>query len=119
LNQINILFRDWRENAVYDIDTHVIDHLAGTHALLDVSEPYLLLSGYRTAKTNRMLSNRIRDVAKKSLHMEGKAADIRLSSRTPSDVRRAAASFDCGGIGHYPGRRFTHIDCGPQRSWTG
>ncbi len=56
--------------------------MAAAHNLLDVSEPYMLLSGYRSAQTNAMLRSRGSGVARNSLHMQGEAADLRLSSRS-------------------------------------
>ncbi len=119
VEEINFFMRDWRENAVKSVDPRTIDIVAATHNLLDVSEPYLLLSGYRTPATNAMLRRRSRRVAKHSLHMEAKAADLRLATRSVSQISKAALSCKAGGVGKYYGSNFVHMDCGDIRTWRG
>ena len=111
--------RDWRTDQAISIDTRTLDIMAASHNLLDVNEPYMLLSGYRSPQTNAMLRSRSRGVAKNSLHMEGKAADLRLSSRSVSQVFRAATACKAGGVGKYSRSNFVHMDCGVVRTWGG
>ncbi len=115
LTEINYIFRDWRQNQIKAIDTRTIDIMAAAHNLMDTSEAYQLLSGYRSPKTNRSL----RGTAKKSLHMKGQAADLRLSSRSVTQMARAATSCSAGGVGRYYGSNFVHMDCGDVRTWRG
>ena len=117
VDEISLIMRDWRRDEVKDIDLRTIDIMAATHRLLDTSEPFQLLSGYRSAKTNAMLRRRSRSVAKKSLHITGQAADLRLSSRSVRQLARAARSCQAGGVGSYSRSRFVHMDCGPVRTW--
>ncbi len=117
MNEINVFFRDWRRNEVHAIDNRTLDIIAATHRLVDVREPFMLLSGYRSPATNAMLRARSRGVAKHSLHLQGQAADLRLNSRSVSQVARAAAACSAGGVGKYSRSNFTHIDCGNVRSW--
>lgn len=117
LREINFFFRDWRRNEVKQIDNRTIDIIAATHNLVDASDPFLLLSGYRSPATNAMLRARSSGVARNSLHLQGKAADLRLNSRSVSQVARAAASCGAGGVGRYSGSNFTHVDCGVIRTW--
>ena len=117
LTEINYFMRDWRDDETISMDARTIDILAASHSLLDVNEPYLLLSGYRTAHTNALLRSRSRGVAKNSLHMRGQAADTRLKSRSVSQIARAAASCSAGGVGRYSKSNFVHMDCGAVRSW--
>ncbi|WP_193141126.1 MULTISPECIES: YcbK family protein [unclassified Meridianimarinicoccus] len=119
LKEINHFMRDWRENKATKIDTRTIDIMAASHTLLDIDEPYLLLSGYRTPRTNAMLRKGTRGVAKKSLHMSGQAADLRLKSRSVSQMSKAAQSVSAGGVGRYYRSNFVHMDCGPIRTWNG
>ncbi|WP_299842730.1 DUF882 domain-containing protein [uncultured Roseovarius sp.] len=119
VKEISMFMRDWRTNDIKHIDIRTIDILAASHNLLDVSEPYMLLSGYRSPKTNSMLRSRSRGVAKNSRHMKGEAADLRLSSRSVSQMFRAAVSCHAGGVGKYSRSNFVHMDCGPVRSWGG
>lgn len=115
--EINHFMRDWRTNDVTNIDLRTIDIMAAAHNLLDVSEPYLLLSGYRSPKTNAMLRSNSGGVARNSLHMVGQAADLRLASRSVGQMARAAAACRAGGVGSYSGSNFVHMDCGPVRNW--
>ncbi len=117
VQEIHWFMRDWRTNDVKGIDLRTIDIMAASHNLLDVSEPYMLLSGYRSPKTNAMLRARSSGVAKNSLHLKGQAADLRLASRSVNQMARAAASCRAGGVGRYSGSNFVHMDCGPVRSW--
>ena len=117
MSEINVFFRDWRRNEVHAIDNRTIDIIAATHRLVDVREPFLLLSGYRSPATNAMLRARSSGVAKHSLHLEGQAADLRLNSRSVGQVARAAAACSAGGVGKYSRSNFTHVDCGNVRSW--
>lgn len=119
LDEINYFFRDWRQNEIKKIDPRTLDILAASHAILDVTEPYLLLSGYRTPKTNAMLRRRSRGVAKNSLHMKGQASDVRLKSRSVSQMAKAAKACAAGGVGTYYRSNFVHMDCGPVRTWKG
>tara|TARA_B100000925_G_scaffold56937_1_gene37623 strand:+ start:2982 stop:3587 length:606 start_codon:yes stop_codon:yes gene_type:complete len=119
LEEISYFMRDWRRNEVKSIDIRTIDLIAASHNLLNTDEPYTLLSGYRSAKTNAMLRRRSRSVARHSLHMTGQAADVRLSSRSVKQVFKAAAKCSGGGVGRYYRSGFVHIDCGPLRTWRG
>jgi uncharacterized protein YcbK (DUF882 family) len=96
-----------------------VDIMAASHRLMDVSEPYMLLSGYRSPATNAMLRSQSGGVARNSLHMKGQAADLRLESRSTSQMARAAATCAAGGVGRYSRSNFVHMDCGPVRSWGG
>jgi uncharacterized protein YcbK (DUF882 family) len=119
LTEVDHFFRDWRIDRSHRIDTRTLDILAAAHNLLDVNEPYLLLSGYRSPETNAMLRQRSRGVARNSRHMVGQAADVRLSNRSVSQVARAAIACNAGGVGRYSRSDFTHMDCGPVRTWGG
>lgn len=119
VKEVNFFMRDWRTNDVVTIDLRTVDIMAAAHNLLDVSDPYLLLSGYRSPKTNAMLRARSSGVAKKSLHMEGKAADLRLQSRSVRQMANAASACHGGGVGKYSRSNFVHMDCGPVRTWGG
>ena len=119
LKEINYFMRDWRNDAIVKMDPRNVDIVAAAHRLLDVSEPYMLLSGYRSPATNAMLRSKSRGVAKNSLHMKGQAADLRLKSRSVKQMAKAAEACSAGGVGHYYGSNFVHMDCGPVRSWGG
>lgn len=117
LNEINIFMRDWRTGQAIGIDPRMIDVAAASHRLLQTNEPYMMLSGYRSPKTNAMLRSQSSGVARNSLHMSGKAADLRLKSRSVAQMTRAAQSCNAGGVGRYSRSNFVHMDCGPVRHW--
>lgn len=117
LQEITHFMRDWRVDKTMEIDTRTIDIMAASHSLLDVTEPYMLLSGYRSPETNAWLRSRSSGVAKNSLHMRGEAADLRLKNRSVGQVYAAARACNAGGVGKYTGSGFTHMDCGPVRTW--
>ncbi|GAA0301451.1 YcbK family protein [Rhodovulum strictum] len=117
VREINHFMRDWRNDQTVSMDLRNLDIMAAAHRLLDVDEPYMLLSGYRSPQTNAMLSARSGGVAKNSLHMKGQAADLRLKSRTVGQMARAASVCKAGGVGTYSSSNFVHMDCGPVRTW--
>jgi uncharacterized protein YcbK (DUF882 family) len=119
VKELNYFMRDWRTDQVKLIDTRTLDIMAASHNLLEVNEPYMMLSGYRSPATNAMLRRRSRGVAKNSLHMNGQAADLRLTTRTVSQVSRAAKACNAGGVGRYSRSNFTHMDSGAVRTWVG
>ncbi len=117
LKEINYFMRDWRSDETKSMDARTVDIMAASHSLLDVREPYMLLSGYRSPATNAMLRSRSSGVAKNSLHLKGQAADLRLKSRSVSQMAKAAAACAAGGVGRYSKSDFVHMDCGAVRSW--
>ncbi len=119
IKEINYFMRDWRNDLIKEIDPRTVDIMAASHNLLDVNEPYMMLSGYRSPQTNAMLRRRSRGVAKNSLHMRGQAADLRLASRSVNQMAKAALACQAGGVGKYRRSNFVHMDCGQVRSWNG
>ena len=115
LKEINHFMRDWRTDDTMTMDPRTVDIMAASHRLLDVSEPYMLLSGYRSPRTNAMLRSKSGGVAKNSLHLKGQAADLRLKSRSVGQMARAAEACASGGVGRYSGSNFVHMDFGPVR----
>ena len=119
MKEITRFMRDWRTNDIKTIDPRTVDIAAASHRLLDTSEPYMLLSGYRSPATNAMLRARSGGVARNSLHMRGMAADLRMKSRSVGQIYSAALSCRAGGVGKYARTDFVHMDCGNIRSWQG
>ena len=117
LSAFNHILRDWREDRATEMDPNVLDILTACHRLLGSSEPYQVLSGYRTAKTNTMLRRRSRGVARNSYHTKGQAIDIRLKTRSVEQIAKAGLSLKTGGVGRYSRSSFVHLDSGPVRSW--
>ncbi len=119
LQEISYFMRDWRQDESVDYDRRNIDILAAAHNLMETSEPYQLLSGYRSPATNAMLRSRNRGVASNSYHTRAMAADVRLKSRTVTQMSGAGLACGAGGVGKYYGSNFVHMDCGPVRDWRG
>jgi uncharacterized protein YcbK (DUF882 family) len=117
LHQLNYIFRDHYSGAVTTIDPKLFDFLFAIHQHIQSTEPFHLISGYRTKKTNEWLRRRNRNVSKRSLHIRGKAADIRLPEHKLKILRRAAYQLREGGVGYYPRSNFVHVDVGKVRFW--
>ncbi len=119
LDEVNYFMRDWRNDQVIDINLRTIDIMTAAHNLMETSEPYTLLSGYRSPETNAMLRRRSSGVARNSRHIRGEAADLQLQSRSVTQMFNAARSCNAGGVGRYSRSNFVHMDCGPVRTWGG
>lgn len=117
LSAFNHILRDWRESSVIEIDRRALDILSACHDLLDCSEPYTVVSGYRTQKTNNMLRRRARGVARNSYHTKGMAIDVAMKTRSVGQIAGAGLSLNRGGVGRYSRASFVHLDSGPVRSW--
>jgi uncharacterized protein YcbK (DUF882 family) len=118
-DEISYFMRDWRSGKVKLIDNRTVDIIAASHQLLDSDAAFSMLSGYRTAATNRALRARSSSVARNSLHVKGQAADLRLQGRSVTQIARAAISCNAGGVGKYRRANFVHMDCGDIRTWNG
>jgi uncharacterized protein YcbK (DUF882 family) len=117
LARIDWLLRDFRSGEASAIDPRLLDQL---HALATVTgsrRPFEVISGYRSQTTNDALRRRGGGVAAHSLHMEGRAIDIRLADVSLADLRDAAVSLAEGGVGFYPQSQFVHVDTGSVRRW--
>lgn len=119
VREVNKFMRDWRTGEAIQMDLRTIDIMSAALNLMETNEPYLLLSGYRSPKTNAMLRSKSSGVARNSLHMRGQAADLRLQGRSTVQMANAALACRAGGVGRYGGSNFVHMDCGPVRSWRG
>lgn len=115
LRSLDWALRDFHTNTAHPIDPRLLDLLVALQQKLDVEEPFLLTSGYRTPETNARLV--AEGAAVNSLHMQGQAADISLRGRSLGQLHRAALSLRGGGVGYYPAHDFIHVDVGPIRTW--
>ena len=116
---VNHVLRDFRTGEEHDIEPALLDLLVALSGRTGVSAPYEVISGFRSAATNAMLHAESSQVAPKSLHMEGKAIDIRVAGMNLDYLHRAALSLGAGGVGFYPVSGFIHVDVGRVRSWAG
>ena len=117
LTQVNSFLRDFRTGDVHPIDPGVLDTLFELRARAGRDEPFHVISGYRSPTTNAMLRERSAGVAQHSLHMEGRAIDIRLPGFPTQRLRQLALDMQRGGVGFYPSSDFVHLDTGPVRAW--
>ncbi len=117
LTDINKLLRDHRTNDIAAIDPQLLTLLDRVTTLVSPGDTLHVISGYRSPLTNHALADQSDGVAKHSLHMEGKAIDIRIPGRNLSWLRDSALSLKGGGVGYYPNSQFVHIDTGRIRSW--
>ena len=117
LAKINYILRDHRTQEVAQIDHQLIDMLHNLHSLTESNAPFEIISGYRSAKTNQALRKSTLGVAKRSLHMQGKAIDVRLPDIELKKLRDVAISLDAGGVGYYANSGFIHLDTGKPRNW--
>jgi uncharacterized protein YcbK (DUF882 family) len=117
LQSINWFLRDYRNNMTHTIDPHLLDLIHVLHQMVRSAEPFHVISGYRSAQTNAMLHERSGAVAKHSMHIEGRAIDIRLPGLGLKYLQEAALSLKAGGVGYYPSDDFVHVDTGPVRRW--
>lgn len=118
LTALNRFLRDHYTGEIGIIDPQLFDLLHHLQLTLDCTEPFHVISGYRCPATNLNLHNtRGGGVAKHSLHMDGKAIDIRLPEVSLTDVRDAALSLRLGGVGYYQRDQFVHVDTGRVRHW--
>lgn len=117
LSEINHILRDHRANEVYEIDASLIDLLHALQVTTGSKAPFHIISAYRSPQTNEKLRQQTNGVAKRSLHMQGKAIDFRLPDVELRHLRDAAISLEAGGVGFYAKSNFIHVDIGKPRSW--
>jgi len=118
LRRIDRLLRDTRTGDTHPIDPALLDQLHRVVALTGTRVPFQVISGYRSERTQALLRRGGGGgVARRSLHLEGRAIDVRLADVPLADLRDAARSLAAGGVGFYPGQAFVHLDTGRVRNW--
>lgn len=118
LGALDRFLRDHYSGSVGRIDPLLFDLLHRVHRALGADGPFEVISGYRDATTNAVLcETRAGGVARHSLHMEGRAIDVRLPGVALADLRDAARALRAGGVGFYLRDRFVHLDTGRVRAW--
>ena len=117
LNAFDYLLRDHRTDEVLSIDRHLFDQLHRLKTLVGSNQPFQVISGFRSARTNAMLARRSGGVSRRSYHQFGMAIDIRLPGTDLGVLRDAALSMKAGGVGYYRRSNFVHLDTGRARFW--
>jgi uncharacterized protein YcbK (DUF882 family) len=117
LQQVNHVLRDFRTNEVHAIDPALLDVLFDLRTKVGSDRAFHVISAYRSPQTNEMLRRSSNGVAEHSMHMLGKAIDIRLESFPTARLAEVARSLKRGGVGYYPASDFVHVDTGRVRYW--
>ena len=119
LANLQHLLRDHRSGAQHPIDARLYDLLADLADAAGVDPRYEIISGYRSPASNARLHERSDGVAVKSLHLEGRAIDVRLRGVPTARLGAIAREAARGGVGTYGKSAFVHVDTGRVRAWYG
>jgi uncharacterized protein YcbK (DUF882 family) len=97
LADINLIMRDHRTGEIKSIDIRLLDLLYEIAMKLEAEQPFHVISGYCSPKTNILLRKRGRATAKSSFHMLGKAVDVSLPECRLSLLHKVARDLRSGG----------------------
>ena len=119
LESVDHLLRDFRTGDVHRMDPGLLDILCSLKDRSGSDEPFQVICGYRSPRTNAMLRGRsaASGVAEHSLHLEGQAIDIRLGGVHTLKLAELARGLQRGGVGYYAASDFVHVDTGRVRQW--
>lgn len=119
LRQMNVFLADWRTKEPTKMDPALFDLLWEVYQEVGATQPYNIVSSYRSPKTNAMLRAKSSGVAENSQHMRGKAMDVFIPGVNLAKLRATAMKHQVGGVGYYPtsGSPFVHMDTGNVRAW--
>ena len=115
MEEIDRHLRDFRTGDIHHIDPRLLDLLHFVRQELGTSQPFHVISGYRSPETNQSLRRAGHGVAGNSFHTQGMAIDVRVPGRDPGKLRRIALRQKSGGVGFYRRLGFVHLDVGPVR----
>jgi uncharacterized protein YcbK (DUF882 family) len=120
LAKLDHVLVDHRSGEVHAMDPQLFDQLVDLAAAAGVEPCYEIISGYRSPESNsKMAAKPGSGVSKKSLHMQGRAMDVRLKGVSVEKLRDLALAAKRGGVGYYQRSQFVHIDTGSFRTWIG
>ena len=117
LHAVNWILRCHYTNQQTIMDVNTIEYLSLVDKRLGGGNEIHIISGYRSPAYNSLLLSNKQQVAKHSLHLEGRAIDIAIPGINLGTVRHTAVALQLGGVGYYPGEGFVHIDSGNIRTW--
>jgi uncharacterized protein YcbK (DUF882 family) len=117
LARLKTFLRDHRTGDEHEIDPTLYDLLNDLRLATGTRSPFQVISGYRSQRTNTMLRVHGSGVSRGSLHLKGRAIDIRLADVDTAKLRDAALELGRGGVGYYPTSDFVHVDTGRVRRW--
>jgi uncharacterized protein YcbK (DUF882 family) len=119
LSAIEVLLRDFRTGERHSIDPSLMDYLVEVAHALGVDPAFTVISGYRSPATNAQLREKSTGVAQRSLHMQGRAIDVRIIGVDCAALAAGALNLKRGGVGYYRASDFVHLDTGAFRTWKG
>jgi uncharacterized protein YcbK (DUF882 family) len=119
LSSIESCLRDFRTGQRHVIDPSLMDYLVEVAHALGVDPAFSVISGYRSPQTNAYLHEKSTGVAQHSLHMEGRAIDVRVAGIECASLAAHALDLKRGGVGYYRASDFVHLDTGAFRTWKG
>jgi uncharacterized protein YcbK (DUF882 family) len=119
LSAIEVLLRDFRTGERHPIDPKLMDYLVEVARAAGADPKFSVISGYRSPQTNAQLREKSTGVAQRSLHMEGRAIDVRMSGVDCASLAAHAQDLKRGGVGYYRASDFVHVDTGAFRTWRG
>ena len=117
LATLNSFLRDFRTGDEHAIDPALFDILNDLRLATGARSPFQVISAYRSPRTNALLREKSHGVAMGSLHLQGRAIDVRLADVGTASLRDAALELQRGGVGYYSGPDFVHVDTGRVRRW--
>ena len=117
LKELNWVLRCHYTGQVLDMDKDMLEFVNLVDKRFGGRNEILVISGYRSPEYNKLLINEGRHVVKNSLHLAGKAIDIRISGVDLSKLRDEALNLKLGGVGYYKQSNFVHLDSGRFRIW--
>ena len=117
LHRLDYVLRCHFTDEVAPIDIRVIEFLSAVDQALNGDREIHVISGFRSSAYNNWLLRHTSGVATRSLHLEGRAIDVRFPGVPLREVRRVALAVGGGGVGYYPTSDFVHLDSGRVRSW--
>jgi uncharacterized protein YcbK (DUF882 family) len=117
MQDINKLLRDHRNNKVAVMDPSLVLLLDQVSTQVKPGGEIHIISGYRSPESNQLLAETTNGVAKHSMHLDGRAIDVRMPGVPLVNLRRAALGAAGGGVGYYPDSQFVHMDTGRVRRW--
>jgi uncharacterized protein YcbK (DUF882 family) len=119
LSRLETLLRDFRTGEKHTIDPKLLDYLADVASVSGRAASFVVISGYRSPQTNQKLHQRSSGVSQHSLHMQGRAMDVRLDGLDCALLAQNAIGLERGGVGYYRASDFVHLDTGAFRTWRG
>jgi uncharacterized protein YcbK (DUF882 family) len=117
MQKFSHFLRDHRSDEIRAMDPALIDLLYAVSAFTGSAGTIKIISGYRSPETNNWLRKIRHGVAEHSMHIEGKAVDIRMTDVDSRTIQKVALALQQGGVGYYRRADFVHLDTGKIRSW--